>query len=110
MNRYVSLFALATLAALPGFAQFDTADVLGTVKDPTGGVVAKASVVLLNQSTGIQAKTTTDDNGEFMFSNVKIGKYTLTAEAEGFVRRLPPTSRWMSAPGSASISRCRWAR
>ncbi len=88
MNRYVSLFALATLAALPGFAQFDTADVLGTVKDPTGGVVAKASVVLLNQNTGIQAKTTTDDSGEFTFSNAKIGTYTLTAEAKGFSKEI----------------------
>ncbi len=61
---------------------------MAIVKDPTGGVVSKASVVLLNQDTGIQAKTTTNDAGDFTFSNVKIGMYTLTAEATGFSKQI----------------------
>src|SRR5580698_4487173 len=88
MIRFASLLAMATALAMPGFAQFDTAEVLGVVKDPNGGVVAKASVVLLNQDTGIQTKTTTSDSGDFLFSNVKVGTYTLTAEAAGFSKEI----------------------
>jgi Carboxypeptidase regulatory-like domain/TonB dependent receptor/TonB-dependent Receptor Plug Domain len=84
MNRYLAIVAMCVLAAMPSFAQFDTAEVLGTVRDKTGAVVPKAAVTLLNIDTGIQAKTTADDSGNFDFSNVRIGTYKLTAEAKGF--------------------------
>jgi hypothetical protein len=66
-----------------GWAQFD-ATVLGTVKDPSGLLVAGGKVTLANQTNGIQQTTTTDPNGDFQFLNVRIGEYTLTAEKEGF--------------------------
>jgi outer membrane receptor protein involved in Fe transport len=66
------------------FAQFDTAEVLGTVKDASGAVVPHASVTLLSQGTGISAKTATGDDGSYDFFNVKVGKYTVTVEATGF--------------------------
>ncbi len=75
---------LIALAPVPAFAQFDTAEVLGTVRDNSGSVVSKAIVNLSNQDTGISARTTSDDGGNYTFSNVKIGKYTVTAEAPGF--------------------------
>src|SRR5205814_6838556 len=43
-----------------------------------------ASSVLINQGTGIQAKAVSSDEGAYTFSNVKIGAYTVTAEAAGF--------------------------
>src|SRR6266478_5357123 len=76
------LFVL--LFAAPLAAQFDTAEVLGTIRDSSSAAVSKASVVLVNQDTGIQAKTVTDDDGNYTFSNVRIGKYIVTAEAVGF--------------------------
>jgi hypothetical protein len=72
------------LAAAPLMAQFDTAEVLGTVRDNSGAVVSRASIALVNQGTGIQAKTLTGDDGNFTFSNVRIGTYTISAEASGF--------------------------
>ncbi len=86
MNRFAAIFAMGVLAILPSLAQFDTAEVLGTVRDKTGGVVPKAALTLLNIDTGIQAKTIADDSGNYDFSNVKIGRYKLTAEATGFSR------------------------
>src|SRR5262249_5227895 len=68
----------------PAFAQFDTAEVLGTIRDSSDAVLAKAAVVLTNQSTGAEAKTITDSNGNFIFTNVRIGAYTVSAEASGF--------------------------
>ncbi len=66
------------------FGQFESAEVLGTVRDPTRLVVAKASVTLMNKETGISAKTLTDDNGNYEFLNVKVGEYTVTVEHAGF--------------------------
>ncbi len=57
---------------------------LGTVHDPSGAPIAKVNVTLLNQDTGIEAKTITDDAGNYDFFNVKVGRYTITAEHPGF--------------------------
>src|SRR4051812_30963776 len=72
------------LTAAPLLAQFDTAEVLGTVRDRSGSVVSKASITLTNQGTGIEARTATGEDGGYTFSNVKIGVYTVIAEAPGF--------------------------
>lgn len=66
------------------YAQFDTATVLGSVRDASGAVVVGAKVTLTNVETGISATTTTDADGSYQFFNVKIGTYKLTAEAAGF--------------------------
>ena len=88
MSRIFSLGAVCALAAVSAWAQFENAAVLGTVRDATGSVVAKASVTLRNQDTGIEAKTTTDSNGSFEFPNVKVGRYQVSAEAAGFSKAI----------------------
>jgi hypothetical protein len=65
-------------------AQFDTAEVLGTVTDPSGAVLSNVNVVLKNQDTGIEAKTVTDDSGNYNFFDVKVGRYTINAQLTGF--------------------------
>jgi Carboxypeptidase regulatory-like domain/TonB-dependent Receptor Plug Domain len=81
--------ALAALVAIlastsSAFAQFDTASVLGTVRDSTGAVVPGATVTLKNVSTGIVSNTVSDDKGDYQFQNVRIGSYTVRAELQGF--------------------------
>jgi hypothetical protein len=65
-------------------AQFDTAAVLGTIRDATGGVVSGAVVTLQNVNTGIAAKFVTDASGNYEFLDVKAGTYKLEAAAAGF--------------------------
>jgi hypothetical protein len=67
-------------------AQFETATVLGSVRDPNGAPIEGASVSLTNAATRITASTTTDSNGDYQFVNVKIGNYQVTIEAQGFNR------------------------
>jgi hypothetical protein len=74
------------LFSAAAFAQFDTAEVLGTVKDPTGSGVPKASVTLLNKGTGIETKATTEADGSYDFFNIRVGLYTVTVEATGFAK------------------------
>jgi hypothetical protein len=88
MNRFTrfALLPACFLVATGLFGQFETAEVLGTIHDSSGAVVPKADVSLLNQETGIQMKTSTDDNGNYNFFNVRAGRYTIVMEATGFTR------------------------
>ncbi|MEP7336316.1 MAG: TonB-dependent receptor [Acidobacteriota bacterium] len=83
----LSLFAVF-LFAPAAYAQFDTATVLGTVTDAAGSAIPGATVTLKNTATGITVSAQTDENGNYQFSNVKIGPYQVTAEASGFSRGL----------------------
>ena len=73
------LFSLA--ATICGFAQFDSATVLGTVHDPTGAVVANAKITLKNVNTAVTAVTASNSDGNYEFLTVKIGDYTVAATA-----------------------------
>jgi hypothetical protein len=87
MKHFIKLTLLLVCLVAPLlFGQFDTAEVLGTVRDHTGAVVPKADVTLLNQDTGIRVKASTDENGNYNFFNVKVGRYTIAVEAKGFSR------------------------
>ena len=81
--RYVCALAMTTL---PTFAQFETATVLGTVRDSTQSVIAGVKVTLENVQTGVAVTRDTDINGNFEIGNVRIGQYKVTAERQGFSR------------------------
>src|SRR5512146_502745 len=88
MNRVskTGLILAGLLTTTLLFGQFETAEVLGTVRDPSGGAIPKVSVTLTNQDTGIQARTTTDENGSYDFFNVRVGRYSIVAEQSGFTK------------------------
>ena len=73
------------VSSLPLHAQFDTAVVLGTVRDGSGAVVPGATLTLKNVDTGITAETQSDENGNYQFFNVRVGAtYEVTAACQGF--------------------------
>ena len=74
--------ALSCACAL--HAQFDTSVVLGSVRDPGANAVPGAAVRLLNTETGIESRTETSESGDYLFLNVKIGKYRVSVEKAGF--------------------------
>ncbi len=78
------LLSLLLLFTLPTYAQFDTATVLGTIRDSSSAALPNVTITLKNNATGISATTQTDGNGDYQFSNVKIGEYRLSAEVQGF--------------------------
>ena len=85
MKKRSVWFVLLFFSFAPAiYAQFDTAEVLGTVTDPSGAVLANVNIVLKNQDTGLEAKTATDDGGNYNFFDVKVGRYTITAQLTGF--------------------------
>ncbi|MFZ4794490.1 MAG: carboxypeptidase regulatory-like domain-containing protein, partial [Blastocatellia bacterium] len=78
------IIGICLLLSPPVQAQFETAAVLGTVRDQNGAVLQGARVTLRNPATGISATSTTDGDGDYSFPSVKIGTYRVTAELQGF--------------------------
>lgn len=68
----------------PAHAQAVTATLVGTVTDQTGAVVPNASVSILNQETGSVTKSATNGSGNYIFSLLPPGTYTVTTSASGF--------------------------
>jgi hypothetical protein len=84
MKRTLLALLVALGVCAPASAQFDTATVVGTIRDNSGAVVAGATVTLTNVDTGVSQTRTTDDAGGYEFATVRVGNYLLTAEKEGF--------------------------
>jgi len=77
-----SLLLWAPAGAVAG--QFETGNVIGTIKDSTGAVVPGAKVTLTNTQTGVSSEKTSDANGLYEFFTVRPGSYVVTAEKAGF--------------------------
>ena len=56
------------------------------MRDANEAAVRNATVTLKNVATDIAQTTTTDENGDYQFVNVKIGNYQVIVEASGFNR------------------------
>ncbi len=78
--------ALLVSLAIPllCLAQYDTSTILGTVKDPSGSQVVNAKVTLENTQTGVKQNATTDSSGNYLFLNLRIGTFQVSAELQGF--------------------------
>lgn len=84
-----SLFPILGLLVILYFpcsstAQIDRGEVTGTVKDPTGAVVAGAKIVLTNDRTSVSATTQSTATGMYVFDNLIPGTYSIEAESAGF--------------------------
>ena len=61
-----------------------TAALSGTVSDPSGARIPKATIKLTDSEIGITRTTTAGTAGDFSFALLPVGTYTLEASAQGF--------------------------
>ncbi len=81
----VSLLVIALGIAPALMAQsLVSGDLTGTVTDPSGAVLAGATVTLKNNGTGATQTTTTNANGTYRFSLLPPGSYSVSVNAQGF--------------------------
>jgi hypothetical protein len=66
------------------YAQSGQADVQGMVTDPTGSVVAGATVTLTNAESGNKRLVTTGTDGRYSFPTIAPGTYSITVTAASF--------------------------
>ncbi len=65
-------------------AQGGIAQITGTVKDSSGGVVQGASISATNERTGAVRTVLTNDQGNFTVPSLQPSTYTVRASAQGF--------------------------
>jgi len=65
-------------------AQAPTGTIQGAVVDSTGAVIIGARVTIAQAEAGVTRTTETDDHGEFRFTGLPIGGYSLRCEQTGF--------------------------
>ena len=85
----VRLFVLSLLTFLialgssPVYAQQATAQIDGTVKDPSGAVISGAQISLRNTNTNSTRNTKSNKDGLYQFTLVPIGTYELSIVQSG---------------------------
>src|SRR5208283_522255 len=98
-RRGFSLRVLLLASALPAVflltsvqlhAQADTGSIQGTIKDQSGAVIPGAKVTLTNEGTNLSVTLNSRGDGTYIFSPVRIGVYSVTAEATGFATAVQP--------------------
>jgi hypothetical protein len=83
MRKTVACLALCLAGSLAIYAQ-SAGIVRGTVQDPSGAVIAGASVEIQNPVSHYDRTAKSDSKGNFEFDNVPYNNYHLTASAAGF--------------------------
>jgi Carboxypeptidase regulatory-like domain/TonB-dependent Receptor Plug Domain len=83
VRTYICI-ALWLGCALSGFAQSSSGTVHGSVVDPSGAVIAGASVTIENPVSHYSRSTVTDSQGRFEFANIPYNNYHLTVAVSGF--------------------------
>jgi hypothetical protein len=78
----VIILTLTSIVSLT--AQTFRGGINGTVTDPTGSAVAGAAISALETSTNASYQTVSSSAGEFEFSNLPLGSYTITIVSSGF--------------------------
>ena len=88
-HRLVEIPASALLVVLLSVTSVaaqavSTAQVNGTVKDPSGAGLPGVTVTATQTDTGLMRTTVTDDTGSYILQNLPVGPYRLEAELQGF--------------------------
>lgn len=81
------LLTLTFVAFLPyhwAKAQTTTSTVVGIITDQSGAVIPEATVTILNQATHVTNTGKTNESGNYTFSFVPPGLYTVNVAAQGF--------------------------
>ena len=90
LGRITSLLSLVVLVGVFGLtgltatAQVTTADIVGTVSDQSGAVIPNAEVTVRNEGTGEIRTMTTTSTGEYAFTELQVGSYSISVSAQGF--------------------------
>jgi hypothetical protein len=75
---------IVCLAGMQASAQLYTGSVTGVVTDPSGAIIPNVQLKLLDEGKGFTFTAVSDSTGGYVIRQVPPGKYTLSAEAQGF--------------------------
>jgi outer membrane receptor protein involved in Fe transport len=81
-----ALLVLSAIVCLTGaaLAQGETGQINGVVTDQNGAVVPGATVTARSERTGATRTATTDQEGNYQFTNLQPGRYQVSVAAQNF--------------------------
>lgn len=83
-RTFTYIFLLLFLTTWGAYGQTFLGAINGTVTDPSGAVVAGATVIATDIATNVAHNTVTTSDGQFSFQDLPLGTYTVTVTASGF--------------------------
>src|ERR1039457_6650406 len=98
-----AILALSFLAAV-SHAQGFRGSMAGAVMDSSGGRVQAAEVRLQATESSIERQTKSDSRGEFHFTDLLPGAYTVTVRAKGFAEASSTVSVTVSSAREISVT------
>src|SRR6266851_8420847 len=84
LRATIALSILALVSASANGQTLTTGQISGTVTDPSGAVVPKAQVTVLNANSGIKRITESNGDGYYVVPLLDPGNYVVTITAKGF--------------------------
>ncbi len=84
LGRLVLLLTLLICGSTMALAQVNTGDITGSVTDPTGAIVPKATVTIENLATHEKRTQQSNDAGSYTFTFLQPGHYSVSVKASGF--------------------------
>jgi len=98
MKSIVYVFLVSGLV----WAQSFQGSLRGRVTDPDGAATSKTKITITDEATFVTRATTTNDQGEYVFTAVTPATYTVSAEAGGF-KRLERKGVLISTQAAATV-------
>ena len=83
MTRPIALLTFFLFVSTLGKGQ-NTAELQGRVVDSSGHPAVSAFVIITSHDTSLIRAATTDDSGNFEFTSLPVGSYSLEVKADGF--------------------------
>ncbi len=91
LNRTVLFAALLAIAMSQSvFAQGLLGTILGSVTDPSGAVIADATVTATSKGTNLKVTAKTQSTGLYQIPNLPIGSYSVSIQKTGFTSEVHP--------------------
>lgn len=88
MSKYLkfcgAIAILVVAFAIAPYAKAQTAQITGSVVDPTGAVIPDAAIQIKNTDTGIQRTTQTNSTGYYTAPSLPMGAYEIHVQKNGF--------------------------
>src|ERR1700680_2066789 len=84
MRQRGATVVVVFLLAVAAYSQTFRGAINGTVTEPSGAVVANASVKATNMATDVAITATTTSDGAFSFQDLPLGTYKISVSAQGF--------------------------
>ena len=72
------------IVSLSSSAQTYRGGIIGTVTDNSGAAIAGAAITAVEDATSVSYKTVSSSAGDFEFTNLPVGTYTVTLSMSGF--------------------------